>query len=83
MAEASSSNFKWFGEGFEGFPRGLPEDCVEFTLSIIDSHLKDVEIRQKLRAVQSSATSLTKQLLKDYIWQRDTFHLELSQKDGV
>lgn len=82
MAEAVNSTPKSPGESFCSFPKGLPEDCVEYTISILDSGLEDIEIRQRLRAVQSSATALTKKLLKGYIWQRDSFHLNLTQHNG-
>ena len=70
-------DFKWFGEGFDGFPKILPEDCVEYTLHIIDSELNDFDIRENLREVQSEASKLLKKLLNHYIWQRETFALEL------
>ena len=64
------------------FSKALPDDCVEYTISIIDSTLEGIEIRQRLRVVQSSATALTKKLLKGYIWQRDSFNLNLTQHNG-
>lgn len=76
-------DFKWFGEGFEGFPRRLPEDCVEYTIFIIDTELRDYEVRQTLRDVQASANVLTKKLLKDFIWQRENFKLDLTHENGT
>lgn len=73
-------DFKWVDEeGFQGFPKRLPEDCVEYSIFIIDQKIKNEEalLRNKLRDVQSTATRLIKTLLKDYIWQRETFNLEL------
>ncbi len=80
--ETARNDLKWFGEGFDGFPKRLPEDCIEYTLHIINLKLQDVEIRQRLREVQKAATELTKKLLKDYIWQRDSFNLNLVRNDG-
>lgn len=77
-----TGNSQSLGDGSEGFSRCLPDDCVEYTISIIDSTLKDQYRREKLRKVQSSAISLTKGLLGDYIWQRDNFHLDLLQENG-
>ncbi len=75
-------DLKWFGEGFEGFPKRLPEDCIEYTLYIIDSKLNAAaDIRATLKGVQRAATDLTKQFLKDYIWQRDSFALDLQTHD--
>ena len=79
----SKEGFKWFGEGFDGFPRSLPEDCVEYTLYVINAKLQDDEVRRKLRDVQASANVLTRQLLKGFIWQREGFKLELNRENGV
>lgn len=81
--DASTEDFKWFGEGFDGFPRGLPNDCIEYALYVIDAKLQQIDIRQKLRTVQKSANLLTKKLLNGYIWQRDSFKLDLAQEDGT
>lgn len=75
-------DLKWFGEGFDGFPRNMPEDCVEYTIYIIDTKLTDLEIRKKLRQMQVAASSLTKDLLKDFIWQRESFYLDLEREGG-
>jgi hypothetical protein len=80
--EPQQKDFKWFNEGFDGFPKNLPEDCVEYSIYIIDTQLTDSEIRSQLRRVQSSASSLTKRLLKDYIWQRQSFNLDLVHENG-
>ena len=78
----SREEFKWFGEGFDGFPRSLPEDCVEYTIYILDAKLADLEKREQLRQVHSAAIKLTNQLLKGFIWQRETFKLSLEREDG-
>ena len=75
-------DFKWFGEGFDGFPKSLPEDCVEYAIYILDSKLTDLERREKLRQVQSSVFKLTNELLKDFIWQRESFKLLLKREEG-
>ena len=75
-------DFKWFGEGFDGFPKTLPEDCVEYAIYLIDAKLNDYEGQKKLREVQLSATQLTRKLLKDFIWQRQGFQLELERDKG-
>lgn len=80
--EARHKDFKWFGEGFDGFPKRLPEDCVEYFIYVINSKLSDSEIRSQLRQIQASASSLTKKLLKGYIWQRQSFKLEIVHEDG-
>lgn len=75
------------GEGFSDFTKRLPDDCIEYTIFIIDSKLKsDFARREKLKAIQSAATaSLKSPDLKDYIWQREKFRLDLidARLDGT
>jgi len=80
--DGSKDDFKWFGEGFDGFPKRLPEDCVEYMLFIVDSQLTPKEVLARLEAVGREAVMLTRDLLKDYIWQRDDFTLKLEQSNG-
>ena len=80
--DTSRDQFKWFGEGFDGFPKYLPEDCVEYTIYTLDSKLSDLERRDQLRLVQSAATKLINKLLKDFIWQRESFKLSLEREEG-
>lgn len=69
---------KWFGEGFDGFPKRLPEDCVEYVVYAINQTLEDaLATRTRLTQISKSANDLTKKHLKDYIWQRDSFELKL------
>ncbi|KAH8819624.1 SGT1 protein-domain-containing protein [Xylogone sp. PMI_703] len=82
--EGPKDDFKWFGEGFDGFPRRLPDDTVEYTLLIIDSKLtSQKEIVARLEAVRKESLKLCEELLRDYIWQRDPFKLELHTGKGV
>ncbi|CAF9916776.1 MAG: hypothetical protein ALECFALPRED_010865 [Alectoria fallacina] len=80
--DAPNDDFKWFREGFHGFPKILPEDCVEYTIYFLDSKLTDLETRQQLRQVQSAVLKLTNELLKDFIWQREGFKISLEREDG-
>jgi hypothetical protein len=78
------NEFQGFGEGFEGFPKHLPDDCVEYSLFIIDSKLNSQkELRARLEAVRKESKKLTDSLLKDYIWQRDAFSLEFESGNGI
>jgi hypothetical protein len=74
--EGPKDDLKWFGEGFDGFPKRLPEDCVEYMLCIIDSSLTQRELLNQLEVVRKEALKLKKKLLTDYIWQRDEFSLK-------
>lgn len=77
-------DFKGFGEGFEGFPKRLPEDCVEYSLFIIDSRLKSQkELLAQLENVRKESAKLVDSLLKEYIWQRDAFKLEFESGKGM
>jgi hypothetical protein len=76
--------FKDFEEGLEGFPKHLPDDCVEYSLFIIDSKLKSQkEVLSRLEALRKEALKLTDSLLKGYIWQRDGFNVEMKTENGT
>src|SRR5690348_11861438 len=79
--EFPQDNLKWFGEGFDGFPKKLPDDVVEYMIFIIDSTLSDTQTRERLQAFQRALSTLEKKFLKEYIWQRDAINLELV-RDG-
>jgi hypothetical protein len=66
------------GEDFSDFTKRLPDDCIEYTIFILDSKIKsDFARREKLKAIQSAAnTSLKSPDLKGYIWQRENFRLD-------
>jgi len=82
--EGVKDEFGGFGEGFEGFPKRLPDDCVEYTLFIIDSKLKSQkELLSRLEAVRKEAMKLADDLLNEYIWQRDPFVLESQNDRGM
>lgn len=83
MANSTDQNdFKWFGEGFDGFPKKLPEDTVEYAIFMIDHKLDTPQKLAHLRKVAQEISVYTKDLLHDYIWQRDPFSLELKLDEG-
>ena len=77
----SGDGLKWFGEGFDGFPKKLPEDVVEYIIFIIDTRLSDIQTRERLQAFQRALQDLKKKFLKEYIWQRDEIKLDLVRED--
>jgi hypothetical protein len=83
--EGPKDDLKWFGEGFDGFPKRLPEDCVEYMLFIINDQLNQKALLARLEEVRKEASKLGGKLLKEYIWQREEFALELELKspDGM
>ena len=80
--EGSKDDLKWFGEGFDGFPKRLPEDVVEYMVFIVDAKLSDIQTRERLQAFQRALTALEKKFLKEYIWQRDSIKLDLVREKG-
>jgi hypothetical protein len=79
--EGPQDDLKWFGEGFDGFPKKLPDDVVEYIILIIDTKLSDTQTRERLQAFQRALTTLEKKFLKEYIWQRDPLKLELIREE--
>jgi hypothetical protein len=75
-------DLKWFGEGFDGFPKKLPDDVVEYIIFVIDTRLSDIQTRERLQAFQRSLQQLEKKFLKEYIWQRESLKLELVREEG-
>jgi hypothetical protein len=81
--ETPQSDFKWFGEGFEGFPKILPENCIEYRLYINDGGTFDIpDGSSRWTAVLEEASKLRQTYLQGYIWQQDDFSLELKTDDG-
>lgn len=80
--EPPKDEFKWFGEGFDGFPKRLPDDSVEYMLFIIDSTLNQKELISRLEAVRKEALKLEKDLLIEYVWQRESFTLRLKTENS-
>jgi hypothetical protein len=80
--EVPQDDLKWFGEGFDGFPKKLPDDVVEYIIYIIDAKLSDIQSRERLQAFQRSLQQLEKKFLKEYIWQRESLKLELVREEG-
>ncbi|KAK0937097.1 hypothetical protein LTR29_011306 [Friedmanniomyces endolithicus] len=69
---------KWFGEGFDGFPKRLPDDCVEYVIHVVDANIKGLAaVRARLKDIMRKANELCKNHTKDYIWQRNAFQLKL------
>jgi hypothetical protein len=71
-----------FGEDFDGFPKQLPEDVVEYIIFIIDTKLSDTQTRERLQAFQRALNTLERKFLKEYIWQRESIKLSLVRENG-
>lgn len=87
---ATEEDIAWFKSTFRPIPKPeLPDDSVEYFIyhlpsspapAVID---EAAEARARLLEVQRTAAELTKELLKDYIWQRDSFRLEINKENGT
>lgn len=88
MANPSKEDIEWFRSTFHPIPKPkLPDDCVEYSIYVLPSSpsrssKNQLEVRSRLREVQKASSELVKTLLKDYIWQRESFGLELTSEDG-
>ncbi|KAK2763746.1 hypothetical protein FQN54_009362 [Arachnomyces sp. PD_36] len=88
MANPSKEDIEWFRSTFHPIPKPkLPDDCVEYSLYVLPSSpskasTNQLEVRSRLREIQKASSELIKNLLKDYIWQRESFGLELTSEDG-
>lgn len=90
MAPMSQEDIEWFKSTFHPIPKPeLPDDSIEYSLYYVPSDPapatvdEAAETRSRLVEVQKSAAELTKDLLKDYIWQREGFRLEITKEDGA
>ncbi len=82
--EGPPDDFYGFGEGFDGFPKRLPEDCVEYSIYLLDTKPKSTkELLAGLELVRKESLGMTESLLKEYIWQRDSFKLEVESSKGT
>ncbi|KIW11519.1 hypothetical protein PV08_10820 [Exophiala spinifera] len=82
----TEEDIAWFRSTFHPIPKpALPDDTIEYSLYILSpsESENDSETRVRLRDVQKQATDLQRQYLKDYIWQRQGFSLELNKEDGL
>src|SRR5690242_15559226 len=86
---ATEEDIAWFQSTFRPIPKPeLPDDSVEYFIYHLPSPAPAVideaaEARARLLEVQRTAAELTKELLKDYIWQRESFRLELNKGNGT
>ncbi|KAL2815535.1 SGT1 protein-domain-containing protein [Aspergillus granulosus] len=90
MPPMSEEDLEWFKSTFRPIPKPeLPDDCIEYSLHYIPSNPTPAVVdevadtRARLIEVQKSAAELVKSLLKDYIWQREGFKLEITKANGI
>lgn len=90
MAPMSEEDLEWFKSTFRPIPRPqLPDDAIEYSLHLISSSPTPASAdavaltRARLQEVQKTASELVKGLLKNYIWQREAFGLQITKEDGT
>ncbi|OIW26834.1 SGT1-domain-containing protein [Coniochaeta ligniaria NRRL 30616] len=81
--EADNPELRPGDEGFQGFQMQLPENCIEYMLFILDAQVDNKKVLSSLEEVRKAALRLADDLTKDYIWQRDSFNLELKHEKGL
>ena len=80
----TEEDLAWFRSTFRPIPKPqLPDDTVEYSLYIFSSTWQSEDaLRNRLREVQKAAAQIQKEYLKEYIWQRQAFGLEIAREDG-
>ncbi|KAI0190779.1 SGT1 protein-domain-containing protein [Xylaria flabelliformis] len=69
-------------DGTEAFPRSLPDNCVEYMLFVLEA-LEPRALLTELENVRKTAMQLCMATAKDYIWQRDSFQLQIKREAGL
>ena len=71
---------------FSGFPKRPPEDCIRYSVYDVAAKSEQpgttYQSRKRLKEFQSAASKFVGDLLKDYIWQRDSFQLSLEFEES-
>ncbi|KAI0798308.1 SGT1-domain-containing protein [Xylaria sp. FL0064] len=70
-------------DGVEPFPRSIPDNCVEYMLFVFESTLEPRALLTELENIRKSAMQLCLATTKDYIWQRDSFQLQVKRTNGL
>ncbi|KAI0441798.1 SGT1-domain-containing protein [Xylaria telfairii] len=69
-------------DGTEVFPRSWPDNCVEYMLFVLEA-LEPRALLTELENVRKTAMQLCVTAAKDYIWQRDSFQLQIKREAGL
>jgi len=64
------------------FVKTVSEDTIEYSIYVVDDVIKtDLDLRTQLQEIELFSKSLVKHLLKDHIWQKESFALLLQQNN--
>lgn len=65
------------------FERQLSENSMEYMIFILDENLDGIKYLSRLESISKEATKLMQSVAKNYIWQRDEFHLSVVNQQGA
>ncbi|GAP89832.1 putative protein SGT1 [Rosellinia necatrix] len=69
--------------GVEPLHRSLPDNCVEYILFVLDGTLEPRRLLTELESIRRTAVQLCAAVAGDYIWQRDSFQLQVERDAGL
>ncbi|KAF9869254.1 regulatory factor sgt1 [Colletotrichum karsti] len=71
--------------GLATMENGLPENCVEYFIFLIESETRNDTRKQlsRLEHIRKAALQLTTRLTSDYIWQRGSLNLDIVTNQGL
>lgn len=71
-----------YGE-FQGIPkRALPDDTIQYFIYILDDTQSTAQLHARLETVIDVANQIVNDWGKEYIWQRESFGLEITEAEG-
>ena len=70
-------------QDFEGISKTLAEDTIRYGIYVTRSKISESELRSRLSSVEKGAKDLLRTHLKDYIWQKEPFALQLKRENGL
>ncbi|KAI1370284.1 SGT1-domain-containing protein [Hypoxylon crocopeplum] len=79
----SEDQIQFSEDGFSGFPRRLPENCVEYLLFVLDNRIKAHSLLSELETIRKAALQLCDSVAKEFIWQRDSFQLRIERDQDL
>lgn len=64
------------------FERQLSENSMEYMIFVLDDAIGGIKYLSRLESISKAATRLLESVAKNYIWQRDEFHLSVVNEQG-
>ena len=82
MGPSSEDEAEPFANRLRDLSRQLPDEYMEYAIYIINEELDTAHERSRLQEINNAGKGLRKKHLKDYIWQREEFFMELVYEEG-